>query len=195
MKNKKISLNSEKNIWHIHNKPLMAKKFNNICQKCNTKTTKLTGVIHHVQYTGFDYKKSLDILLADNALQWICKTCHKKEHTAISREQVTRKIKHSGFCAICNQFSWHSWYRMSNDIIENSFPICNSCLNLLTKNKILLIISNQTINQYNWNKVSSLSKESKKLLKLIVPKINRKEFGSIDQLDDKLAKQCIIEFQ
>ena len=132
----------ERNDWHKNNIQLASAHFKNQCQICNRKTDIKTGAIHHIQYTGHDYKKSFESLIEKKAITWICKECHKFEHIAYSKSEVNFKTKHSGYCAVCNSFSWYGWYKLGFGHMggqkESPFPLCNKCVEELIKTKVLV---------------------------------------------------------
>ena len=133
---------TERNDWHKNNMQLASVHFKNKCQICGRKTDLKSGAIHHLKYTGNDYKKSFEKLIAQNAITWICKECHKFEHIAYSSSEVNFKTKHSGYCAVCNSFSWYGWYKLGFGHIggqeASPFPLCNKCLEVLIKTKLLI---------------------------------------------------------
>jgi len=133
---------TERNDWHKANIPLVASYFNNQCQKCNRLTIPQKGAIHHLQYTGFDYKKTVDELLKNKAITWICKKCHEFEHIAYKSSEVNYKTKHSGYCSVCNKFAWFAWYNFGfgrlAGIGPSQFPLCKKCTNLLICENVLI---------------------------------------------------------
>jgi len=127
---------NEKAEWLKKNIPILGKRVNNICQRCNCKTQLSNATIHHTQYTGHDYKKSLDKLLEHNAIKWVCKACHKLEHTAFKEDEYDQKIKNSGNCILCLKFTWKAW----NTIPDLKIPICRKCgVDLWTREIIITV--------------------------------------------------------
>jgi hypothetical protein len=132
---------NQKDDWHKANISLAAEHFGYQCQICRREARKSTGVIHHLQYTGHDYKKPFEKLLQQNAITWICKECHKLEHAAYERSEVNFKSRNSGFCAGCDCFSWYGWYKIGfgRAITKPSpFPLCDHCLEVLIETRVLI---------------------------------------------------------
>ena len=193
----RISHYKKKADWHKKNTPLMADLFKNQCQECSDSADAKSGVIHHNQYTGHDYEKTIEKLLSHNAIKWLCKTCHKIEHIAISRDQVNIRIKHSGFCALCNRFAWHAWFKVElghkKQYGHYNFPICNGCLKFLLNEGILseytLRGEDWSRNLIAWGNLKSLSKGQELLYKSLRNKIDKDSFGSIDWLSKNESSQ------
>ena len=182
---------NEKANWLKLNTPLAAIYFKNTCQKCNKHTHEKNGAIHHLKYTGHDYKKTFEKVIADEAITWICKTCHKKEHVAITPEEVTYNLKHSGFCALCDKFAWQAWFKVSmgtkHYVGNDNFPLCNKCL----KNLVNLNILKEYVDQLGYKYVfwsdnkTELSQIAVETNKLLLSRIEKGSFGSLDWLDDQ----------
>lgn len=176
--------------WHKENTPKMAELCLNRCQVCGNFADYKKGVIHHIQYTGNDYDTSLEKLIERKAIKWLCKICHKIEHIATNRTDVSYKIKHSGFCAICNEFAWKAWFNVQLGhnyyIGNNNFPICKKCREILIKNKILSVIelpkSKRKIT--TWGNLKNLNLTQRKLWEKSKPKIFRDEFGDVNNLKE-----------
>lgn len=160
--------------WHRVNKSIVSSYFNNTCQKCDRLTSPKAGTIHHLQYTGFDYNKSGNELIKRKAITWLCKKCHKFEHIAYNLSEVNYKIKHSGYCAICNNFSWYAWYRLGygryGDSRPSPFPLCKKCSELLIKEGVISI---QIINDRKFLDVHSRERWSEKGVLMIDGVLNK----------------------
>ncbi len=117
----------------------MAKHCNYKCENCNISTTLKTGVIHHTKYTGNDYDKQLSRLLETSAIQWLCKECHKRAHTAVKPEETDIKIKNSGNCIHCLDFTWNAWFT----IRDWQIPICSSCFKQLLDQGIIIQVEEE----------------------------------------------------
>lgn len=168
----------KRNDWHKTNTPLVAAHFNNKCQFCSRPTNISKGAIHHLQYTGNDYKKTYEKLIEDKAITWICKECHKLEHIAYTTAEVNYKTKHSGYCALCNSFSWYGWYKRSfgrvSGLRPDDFPLCNPCIEVLVKNKVLIRgFTNIDGYEMEWIRMSDLEKLEEKA-KILLAEINKK---------------------
>ncbi|MCB0650915.1 MAG: HNH endonuclease [Saprospiraceae bacterium] len=181
--------------WHKENTPVMSKIFNEKCQECGSDANSKIGVIHHRQYTGNDYEKPLEKLLADNAIEWLCKNCHKKKHVALNREEVDLRIKHSGFCAICNEFSWHAWFKLNKGVTHGrgSFPICNKCLDFLLSKEVMkeFWFDNHGYKSriIRWGNIEQFQKEQRIIFKNLIPKIKRETFGDLSLLKNDSSNQ------
>jgi hypothetical protein len=127
--------------WHKKYIEEMAVLNNNTCQICSSTADKDSGAIHHKKYTGHDYKKDLQHLISLDAVVWICKLCHKKEHIAICRTEVNYKFKNSGFCILCEKFAWKAWFNINLSkkihVGYRNFPLCLKCQKRLVKMNIL----------------------------------------------------------
>jgi len=171
--------------WHKRNVALVAEFFKRTCQFCNRKTNLKNGAIHHLKYTGNDYKKSFEKLLEDKAITWICKECHKFEHIAYTIEEINYKMKHSGYCAVCNSFSWHGWYKRGFGRIaglrHDSFPLCDACLEVLIECNVLKReaknINGTDYDIIYFDNFLNLSDKAKYLCKEISKKIKANVFG------------------
>ena len=179
--------------WHNDNTPRMAARYNNTCQRCDTYANKNLGVIHHKQYTGHDYKKTLDKLIADDAIEWLCKLCHKKAHTATKREEVDLKIKHSGFCTLCKKFSWHAWFKVELGIKylygSKNFPLCNGCRDSLLDHKILTWLELPHRKCVYWGDYKHWNKNQWLIFRSLKNKIEREEFGCLSWFDQESSNQ------
>jgi hypothetical protein len=133
---------SDKKKWMDLNVPLLAKQVGYKCEVCSCSTSTKDGTIHHLQYTGHDYKKSLEKLRQHNAVIWVCKDCHKREHTAYSPEQVDTKIRNSGNCVLCLNFTWKAWVTMPREFVldKRNIPICKKCFKTIMDLKVLTSI-------------------------------------------------------
>lgn len=120
--------------WIKSNSPVLAKIMDYKCQVCKEPTPLKKGTIHHTKYTGHDYKKTVEKQLESNAIMWVCKDCHKREHTAYQLEEVNEKIKNSGNCTLCLDFTWDSWFMIPSFEV----PICKKCAKFIKDRKILV---------------------------------------------------------
>jgi hypothetical protein len=174
----------ERNNWHKINVPKVALLFENKCYKCSRKTKEEEGAIHHLQYTGFDYKKTAEELIAKNAIIWICKKCHVFEHIAYSINEVNYKTKHSGYCAVCNKFSWHAWYTMGFGRAvhsrHNRFPLCNKCKETLIKENVLESIIYKGIQFTKFRNKELRSPKGKLICKHLKKKVKIGIYGSLE---------------
>lgn len=185
----KQQLYKEKADWHKENTSKMAVLFNNTCQECKCIADEKSGVIHHLQYTGHDYKKTLEKLLSDNAIIWICKICHQKEHVAFTRAETGQKFRHSGFCAVCDKYAWYGWRKLS----WANFPICSSCVKYLLKEKVF-VIKKIMVGHYKgkteivWGNKQRLTPQDDQFLKALYKKLGRGRFGSMNSFKKKEIK-------
>ena len=193
------SLYKEKHAWMKNNIPILAKKFDYKCQRCDIETTSKNGTIHHLKYTGFDYQKSVERLLKTKSILWVCKDCHKREHTALNINEVNQKIKHSGNCLLCLDFTWRAWFTKPS--LE--LPICKNCFKyieikgMLVEKKEEIYFDEETIKQlkdlfsedelrkgsYHSKLVLGypfdLNEDDKKLFFLIQKRIDKGVFGNV----------------
>jgi len=143
MTSSRIKHYTKKNEWHKKSIPFVASFFQNKCQRCNRLTNQEEGAIHHLKYTGHDYERELDDLLDKEAIIWVCKKCHQFEHVAYTSSDVDYKIKHSGYCAVCNKFSWYAWYKLGfgrmAGLRPSVSPFCDNCIDILIKENVFTI--------------------------------------------------------
>ena|SRR5690554_147013 len=144
MTSSRIKHYTKRNEWHKRNIPIVSSFFQNKCQRCNRLTNQEEGAIHHLKYTGHDYERELNDLLHKEAIIWVCKKCHQFEHIAYTSSEVDYKIKHSGYCAVCNKFSWYAWYKLGFGRLAghppSEAPFCDKCINLLSKENVLILL-------------------------------------------------------
>jgi hypothetical protein len=174
----------ERNNWHKINVPKVALLFENKCCKCARKTTEEEGAIHHLQYTGFDYKKTAEELINKNAIIWICKKCHAFEHIAYNLNEVNYKTKHSGHCAVCNKFAWHAWYSLGfgRAIVSrpNKFPLCKKCKEILIKENVLITIIYDGLKFTKFQGKEFRSPKGRIICKYLKKKVKNGVYGNID---------------
>ena len=187
MSENSINHYKERNDWHKNNIKLASEYFKNQCQICNRITTIKNGAIHHLQYTGHDYKKTFEKLIEQKAITWLCKECHKFEHIAYSKSEVNFKTKHSGYCAVCNSFSWYGWYKLGFGHMggqnESPFPLCDKCVEELIKTKVLVrergtTYGGRDIGEFiNFTNPEERDEKGKRLLLEVNKKIKNDVFG------------------
>ena len=142
--NEKTNHYKKKADWHKKNASKMAEIANYKCQKCTRDADLKSGVIHHKQYTGNDYKKTLEKLIQTDAIEWLCKECHKFEHVAYTPDEVSFRMKHSGYCVCCNKFEWRSWFYNGNHTFSrNVFPLCKKCKKQLIDLGLMTVLSEE----------------------------------------------------
>lgn len=182
--------------WHRKYIDEMVLLNNNTCQICSCPADKDSGAIHHKKYTGHDYKKELQHLINLDAITWICKLCHKKEHIAICRTEVNYKFKNSGFCILCEKFAWKAWFNinLSNKIHDGhkNFPLCLKCQKKLIE---INVLKQENYRGQLWtvfNDDKEFDKVQSTIFTTILKRMKNDCFGNINSINPKKDNQLEI---
>ncbi len=128
---------SARGAWHSRHIKEVTNIFDNTCQMCGCNPPDKKGVAHHLSYPKDYWLIPLDQKVKEGIITFVCKDCHQKSHTADTyQEYKDDKLKHSGYCTVCNDFAPKMWKRYHPDNFP--FALCKPCLKDLKEGRLTI---------------------------------------------------------